>query len=109
MTNAEIETKVIETISSQLDIEKNFVLPDTHLQNDLSATSLDIVEIMMELERTFSIYISDEETSRLHTVHDFTLLVQHHLAENAPSSSPQGDKASAPQGEAKTDRGIAKD
>lgn len=85
MTDQEIESKVISIIATQLDTEQTIIFPDTNLRDDLSASSLDTVEIMMEIERSFSIFISDEETGKLSTVHDFAVLVQQRLRQAPPA------------------------
>jgi acyl carrier protein len=79
MSDRQIETKVIEIIAAQLDVEKSFVLPETNLQTDLSASSLDYVEIMIEMEKAFSIFISDEEAAKTKTVNDIIALVKSKL------------------------------
>ena len=42
----------------------------SHLENDLGADELDMVEIIMELEKEFGICIPDEEAGELQTVGD---------------------------------------
>ena len=41
---------------------------DTHLVDDLGADSLDIVELIMSIEDSFGISISDEDAAQLYTV-----------------------------------------
>ena len=59
-----------KVIAEQLKIEPAQIKPDSRLVEDLKADSLDIVELVMELENTFDIQIPDEEMPNLSTVQD---------------------------------------
>ncbi len=65
-----IESKVIEIICSQLSLRESDVLPDSRFINDLGADSLDIVELIMEIEEEFNLEIPDEDIEPLNTVQD---------------------------------------
>ena len=69
-TAVEIEEKVIQIVSEQLSVEKSEITRDTSFQDDLNADSLDIVELVMELEDEFDMTIPDEEAEKLKTVGD---------------------------------------
>ena len=57
-----------EIIAKTLGINQNDI-KDTHdLINDLGADSLNIVEIVMEIEEEYNIEIPDEEAEQLTTV-----------------------------------------
>nr|WP_264372325.1 acyl carrier protein [Jeotgalibaca porci] len=51
-----------------VDAEK--ISRDLTFQEDLGADSLDVVELIMELEDVFSIQISDEDAEKIITVGD---------------------------------------
>ena len=53
--------KIKDIIIEQLAVEESEVNMDTNLMKDLSADSLDAVEIIMAIEDTFGIEIPDEE------------------------------------------------
>lgn len=59
-----------KVIAEQLKIDPAQVKPESRLVEDLHADSLDIVELVMELENTFDIQIPDEEMPNLSTVQD---------------------------------------
>lgn len=59
-----------KVIAEQLKIDPAQVKPESRLVEDLHADSLDIVELVMELENTFDIQIPDEEMPKLSTVQD---------------------------------------
>ena len=42
--------------------------PETHLQNDLGADSLDMVELLFSFEEAFGLRIPDDEVYQLQTV-----------------------------------------
>ncbi len=59
-----------KVIAEQLKIDPAQVKPESRLVEDLHADSLDIVELVMELENAFDIQIPDEEMPNLSTVQD---------------------------------------
>ena len=68
MTKAEIESKVIDIVSTQLGVDKSEVTIASSFANDLNADSLDTVELVMELEDAFSTSIPDEQAEQITTV-----------------------------------------
>ena len=59
---------VVQALAEQFEIEPETITMDTSLIDDLGADSLDVVELIMSLEETFSISISDEDAVKLDTV-----------------------------------------
>ena len=55
-------------LSAELEIDPERVQDRTRFKEDLEADSLDLVELVMELEDTYGIKIPDDEAARLHTV-----------------------------------------
>ena len=53
--------KVKEIIIEQLQVDESEVTLDTNLMKDLSADSLDAVEIIMAIEDEYGIEVPDEE------------------------------------------------
>lgn len=60
--------KVQEALSQQFEMDPNEITMDTNLIDDLGADSLDVVELIMSLEDSFGIAISDEDAAQLYTV-----------------------------------------
>ncbi len=68
MIAEEIEDKVFSIVSQQMVINKAEITRETSFINDLNADSLDIVELVMELEDNFDMSIPDEEAEKIKTV-----------------------------------------
>ena len=62
--------KVREIIAKQLDIDPAGITMESKLIDDLKADSLDIVELIMDLEQEFNIEIPDEELPKVQSVSD---------------------------------------
>lgn len=68
MNKLEIESKIKEIIALQFDVRLDDIKVSTDFIRDLSADSLDSVEIIMAVEDRFDIIIPDEEAENLLTV-----------------------------------------
>ena len=62
--------KVREIITRQLDIDPESVQMESRLIDDLKADSLDIVELIMDLEQEFDVEIPDEDLPKVQTIAD---------------------------------------
>ncbi len=62
--------KVRDIIAKQLDIDPDTITMESKLIDDLKADSLDIVELIMDLEQEFNIEIPDEELPKVQAVSD---------------------------------------
>lgn len=66
----QLEMKLVKIVAEKLNIEEGNIKTASRFQEDLGADSLDIVELLMEIEEEFGVNISDEESERLKTVGD---------------------------------------
>ncbi|MBR5152928.1 MAG: acyl carrier protein [Clostridia bacterium] len=66
----DIFEKVKEITVDQLGVDEEDVTMEASFIEDLEADSLDIVELMMELEEEFEIEIPDEDAEKIVTVAD---------------------------------------
>ena len=65
-----IAEKVKEIVVRQLNVQPDQVTEDARFIEDLNADSLDLVELIMEIEEECSCEIPDEEAEKLKTVGD---------------------------------------
>ena len=70
MSENSIEQRVVDIIVEQLGVNADQVTPEAKFIEDLSADSLDTVELVMALEETFGQEIPDEEAEKLQSVGD---------------------------------------
>jgi acyl carrier protein len=68
MTKEEIYGQMKEILVEQLGVDEADVTMEASFQDDLDADSLDLVEMIMEMEDKFSVKISDEEAQKISTV-----------------------------------------
>lgn len=66
----ELFERVKEIIVDQLDVDEADVTLEASFRDDLEADSLDVVELVMELEDEFEIEIADDEAENINTVGD---------------------------------------
>jgi acyl carrier protein len=64
----EVFERVKDVLTEQLGVDENEITEEASFQEDLDADSLDLVELIMELEDRFGIKISDEDAQKIQTV-----------------------------------------
>lgn len=64
----EVFDRVKDVLVDQLGIDDGEITEEASFQEDLDADSLDLVELIMELEDQFGIKISDEDAQKIQTV-----------------------------------------
>lgn len=78
MTKEEIFATVKEIAAEELDIDEAKIVPDAKIKEDLEADSLDVFEIMNELEDKFDIELDVEDGAE--TINDVVELVAKQMA-----------------------------
>lgn len=71
-----VKEKVKGILVDHLGVDESGVTPDSTIVDDLGADSLDCVEIVMELESSFNIEITDEDAEKFVYVRDITAYVE---------------------------------
>ena len=83
MTRQEIEEIGRKTIADTLGITVDECTDEMDIKDDLSADSLDAVEIIMALETTFDIALKEGEADQVRTVREYLdLLTKKVLPDN---------------------------
>ncbi|WP_223700264.1 acyl carrier protein [Sutcliffiella deserti] len=67
---ADILERVTKIVVDRLGVDESEVNLDSKFKDDLGADSLDVVELVMELEDEFDLEISDDEAENITTVAD---------------------------------------
>ncbi|CZQ82791.1 phosphopantetheine attachment site [Trichococcus palustris] len=70
MAGTDTFEKVAKIIIERFGVDETKVTRELTIQNDLGADSLDIVELVMELEDVFGVQISDEDAEKIISVGD---------------------------------------
>jgi len=68
MSRAEVLEKVRDHLSAELEVPADEISESTRFRDDLDADSLDLYELVMELEDTYAIRVSEEEAAQIETV-----------------------------------------
>lgn len=68
MASEELVQKVKDLIAESLGVNRNEVVTSASFIEDLNADSLDIVELVMQIEKEFDIEIPDDEAESIRTV-----------------------------------------
>ena len=68
--------KIQSMLAEALDLPLEKVTPDAKIVDDLGADSLDVVELLSQLEDEFGIIIPDDEVENLVTVQDVANEIQ---------------------------------
>jgi acyl carrier protein len=76
----EILGKIQEITADRLGVDEGDVTFDASFREDLEADSLDLVELIMELEEQFGMEIPDEEAEKITTVEEAVDYVMEHQA-----------------------------
>ena len=70
--------RVVKIVVERLSVDESEVKPEATFKDDLGADSLDVVELVMELEDEFDLEISDEDAEKISTVGDVIEYIESH-------------------------------
>jgi acyl carrier protein len=79
MTRDEVLERVRSHLATELEVEPDRIKDDTRFREDLDADSLDLYELVMELEDTYGIKVSEEEAARIENVGQAVDFVLEHV------------------------------
>jgi len=79
MTRQDIEKKVTDILVDKLGVEPEEVKSEADFREDLGGDSLDLVVVVMEIEKEFRISVTDEEVDQVKTVADICDMVERYV------------------------------
>ncbi|MFN2611815.1 MAG: acyl carrier protein [Solirubrobacterales bacterium] len=79
MDREEVMTIVRDHLATELEVEPAKIAAGTRFKEDLDADSLDLYELVMELEDRYGIRVSEEEAAKILTVGDAVDFVVEHV------------------------------
>lgn len=68
--------KVKEIVAEQLDVAEDQITMEAVITDDLGADSLDVVDLVMDLEDAFSIEIPDDAMADIKTIGDIVTYIE---------------------------------
>ena len=78
MANDDVAKKVIAMVAERMDVDEEKITGETHFVNDMQADSLDLAELVIDMEEEFGVQISDEDAQTLQTVGQAIKYIQEH-------------------------------
>lgn len=68
--------RVKKIVVEQLNVEEDEVTLEASIKEDLGADSLDVVDLIMQLEDEFGLSIEEEEAEKINTVGDIVNYIE---------------------------------
>lgn len=75
---SDVFERVKKIVVDRLGVDEAEVTPEASFKDDLGADSLDVVELVMELEEEFDLEISDEDAEKVTTVGEVVKYIESH-------------------------------
>ena len=91
MTPEEIIKKVDEILIDEFELEADIVVPEAELREDLDLDSLDGVDLVVALEKAFSVRVADKAIMEMKTVSD----IHDYIRENYGKPQEVAEEAAA--------------
>ncbi len=79
MLSEDVVKKLKAIVMDKLGADEAEIVPEADFIQDLNADSLDLVDLIMEIEDKFEIQIPDEDAEKIKTVGDAMAYLEEHL------------------------------
>ncbi|MBR4035364.1 MAG: acyl carrier protein [Oscillospiraceae bacterium] len=79
MDRAQITEKLFEIVCDFLELDPDEITLDSDLREDFDADSLDMVDIIMDIEDAFGVEVPDEVLDKLVTVKDVVDYIEENM------------------------------
>lgn len=80
---SDVLDEIRRIIAAELRVDLSQVRPETHLVDDLNATSISLVILIMKMEARFGIEVPSEDLRRLVIVKDAVAYIEQRMARGA--------------------------
>lgn len=80
MSRDEVFDLVRTHLAEELEVDASRIADDTRFKEDLDADSLDLYELVMELEDRYGISVSEEQAAKIKSVGDAVDFVLEHAS-----------------------------
>ncbi|MBQ8608457.1 MAG: acyl carrier protein [Bacteroidaceae bacterium] len=80
MERTEIEEKVKVILIEEMEIDEDKVYDESRLKDDMGIDSLDYIDIIVIVDKTFGFKIKPEEMSKVKTFKDFCDYIEEKIA-----------------------------
>jgi acyl carrier protein len=84
MSPEEIKSQVNAALAKEFEIEPARLVPEADLMKDLELDSLDSVDLIAAMEKTFKVKCPEQEARKLRTIGDIHAFVEKLMAEKVP-------------------------
>lgn len=81
-----IANRVRKIVYDHLEVEHEHLTNCAKLRDELSADSLDVVEVSLVLEDAFEIEITDEDIAKVETVDDLIAMIERLTGQDHPAA-----------------------
>jgi acyl carrier protein len=88
----EIQEKLVTILAKHTSADRSMLTPNKDLKLDLGLDSLDVAEIVYEMEETFGIHIPDESAERIQKISDTVDFIQEKMTEPARDGLPAQER-----------------
>lgn len=72
----DVEQRISQIVSRHFGIDDDKITPSADFRHDMSADSLDLIDLTLSVEDAFGIEIAEEAAEELHTVGDLIAFVR---------------------------------